>query len=346
MPRSKRENRKVKKNDDAGTDVDVDILSDTHTIDSSQTMTSLSSIDLDFENYLGEADQTLEEPESTTSNKHLKTLHEIINLSSDITFEKRSSKRELLLKLLFKSLSQHCYIPEGYELVQSSYETIVSSCLYVIDRNSSSSPAEQYAACRILEVTSICLGSHNDDYCELIDGSLLKVVKATGRSAKVRCAALRAKCCAAFVCGSDESHTQSLLDLCEAVVKNIKFRGEVVPAIFRATALECWALLGTTIPADSIAADDCNYVGCTSSRVTMLNVLKQCLDSKSMTSVDDGRGCDGASLMNLRNTAAMCVVIIHEARLSLGLNADECDHELNITERRFHQDRLNIFLNL
>mmetsp|Transcript_10566 Transcript_10566/g.10652 ORF Transcript_10566/g.10652 Transcript_10566/m.10652 type:complete len:109 (-) Transcript_10566:122-448(-) len=76
----------------------------------------------------------------------------------------------------------------------------------------------------------------------------------------------------------------------------------------------------------------------------MLNVLKQCLDSKSMTSVDDGRGCDGASLMNLRNTAAMCVVIIHEARLSLGLNEDECDHELNITERRFHQGMKKILV--
>ena len=66
-------------------------------------------------------------------------------------------------------------------------------------------------------------------------------------------------------------------------------------------------------------------MGFTSSRITILNVLKQCIDVE-MVSADDGSGCDSTSLLNLRNIAAMCVALIHEGRLGLGLNEDECDY--------------------
>ena len=90
----------------------------------------------------------------------------------------------------------------------------------------------------------------------------------------------------------------------------MKYRGEIVSAMFRATALQCWALLATTVPADCIAADDCNYVGCTSSRIDILTALKQCIDlemmmttsqSSSSTSDDGGGGNGKGSSSNWSN---------------------------------------------
>jgi len=293
----------------------------------------------------------------STDQKHYKLLADAIEAASEVTSEKRASKRvrdetnfliflvanmrthssknmltylfccvlfstffyfsqEITLRRLYKALTQYSASEESNDLIESSLDdTIIPACLFGVSRGTS--PAEQYAACRCLESLSIIVGIDRDEYYEAIEESLSRAVMATGRATPVRSAALRALCLTAFISGTDEAATNSLLDLCESVCGE-QWRGEDVQPVLRATALDCWALLSTTIEDALIAGGDYGR------GLNILPILQQCLDHDSA---------------DLRFSAGECVTWIHEARLSLGI-ADEIAE--NTTERRYRHGELHV----
>jgi hypothetical protein len=196
--------------------------------------------------------------------------------------------------------------------VESRLEIIIKSCLYGL-RVGVASPAEQYAACRVIEATGVVLGGGADAFCEQIESPLKRIIIMAGRATPVRAGALRALSLCNFMCASDDVTTESLLDLCEAVAA-AEYRNDPVPAFLRATALDCWALLSTTIQDIYVADRDDTYMG---RGLVLLPLLKECLED---TNAD------------LRSAAGECVALIHECRLNLGL-----DDAASTTERRFRR---------
>jgi hypothetical protein len=189
-----------------------------------------------------------------------------------------------------------------------------AACLFGVSKGTS--PAEQYAACRCLEVLGITLGFDRDSYYEAIYEPLRRAVMATGRAAPVRSAALRALTLTAFICGTDaEEETSTLLDLCEKACGET-WRGENVPPLLRATALDCWALLCTTVEDSELAGGD-NGRG-----LDILPLLQKCLEG---------------DYPDLRTSAGECVTLIHEARMALGIDAEEA---ANASDRRFRRGGL------
>jgi len=168
-----------------------------------------------------------------------------------------------------------------------------------------------------LEATSILLGGNNDDYCERVSQKLVLVVKMTQRAVQVRGAALKALSMAYFVCSSNVGSSDRILDLCEQVCAP-EYRGEEVPASLRATALDCWALLSTTIEDVYLAGSDVAGNG-DGRGLVILPLLSDCLNSTNL---------------DLRCAAGECVALIHEARLDLGIEEDEGE---NASERRYRR---------
>jgi hypothetical protein len=122
------------------------------------------------------------------------------------------------------------------------------------------------------------------------------------------------------MCCGDDVVTESLLDLCEAVAE-AEYRGEAVPPSLRATALDCWALLSTTIQDVYIADRSDFHIG---RGLNMLPLLKDCLETTNV---------------ELRSAAGECMALIHEARLNLGIHDDQGE---NTTERRFRRGTNNM----
>lgn len=80
-------------------------------------------------------------------------------------------------------------------------------------------------------------------------------------------------------------------------------RGEkevITPPALRSVALDCWALLSTSLEDGMIAGDGEYY----DRGLTMLPLLQQCLEHE---------------ISDLRVSAGECVALIHESRLSLGI---------------------------
>lgn len=299
-------------NGDAEIPVDADVLSDTYTIMSeeqslAETFYEETNDDLDMD------DMTTEDvtrAASAASIRHAKLI-DSLSLASTLSSEKRAKKREQGLRTLFKAITQYAAGDMGQETVRSRLDDVILP----ICKNSlrgGSSPAEQYASCRVLEATSILLGANEDEYAEGLFTTLTRVVKVTTRAAQVRGAALRALSMAYFICASDVDSADAVLDLCEQVSAS-EFRGETVPPILRATALDCWALLSTTI-------NDVYLAGNEDGRgLIILPLLNDCLNSPNL---------------DLRCAAGECVALIHEARLDLGIDEDEGE---NATERRYRR---------
>jgi hypothetical protein len=232
--------------------------------------------------------------------------------------EKRARVWEQVLRKLFRALSHGAAMDPECDFVRSQWETtIIPAC---ISKGANVSPAEQYASCRVVEMASVILGGVNmEDFWEaLIQEPLTQMVKATGRAPVVRCAALRALSMTTFICADGSSEQIIVSNLCEATCAE-SFRGEVTPATLRATALDCWALLSTTLHNATLAGI---FEGM-GRGVVLLPLLQQCLNH---TSVD------------LRSAAGECVAIIHESRLNLGIVEDGNDATpTNTTERRFRR---------
>lgn len=254
---------------------------------------------------------------AAAASRHARLMDAILCVA-DLSSEKRTVKRESLLKKLFRALTQFATGPVGLETVQLHLDSILAACMSGYTGNAS--PAEQYAACRVLEATGVVLGGDHDDYCEEIDRPLRKIVMMTGRATAVRGAALRTLSMCNFMCCGDDVVTESLLDLCEAVAE-AEYRGEAVPPSLRATALDCWALLSTTIQDVYIADRSDFHIG---RGLNMLPLLKDCLETTNV---------------ELRSAAGECMALIHEARLNLGIHDDQGE---NTTERRFRRGTNNM----
>lgn len=288
---------------------EIDRLSEDHTI--AETITTLED---DFE-----ADTDAEEIEdlimtgrsgdnsqAAASNRHARCI-DSLNSVEDLMIEKRSTRREAGLRRLFRAVTQF-----GNTDTISPYQSEVTSlCIQSIRGGK---PAEQYAACRLLEAWAVVLGADHDEFFESIEAPLRRALGMASRAPLVRIAALRAFTLSNFICANDDVSTESLLDLCEEVARK-EYRNHEVPALLRAAALECWALLSTTIHDFYISGSNDDHSG---RGLILLPLIQDCLE--------------GEASLELRSAAGECLAIIHEARVNLG----DADGD-NGTERRYGQ---------
>ena len=254
--------------------------------------------------------------------RRLVQLQDALSLLNEYASEKRSAKREAALRRLFKALSQYATGLTGQGLVEDSSIQIQTATLYAIR---SGQPAEQYAACRVLEATSVILGADCEEWCEQLQRPLQRVIETTTRAVPVRIAALRALSMSVFInCVGETEKSEAMMDLCEQIAAIGGYRNEnPVPVALRATALDCWALLGTTISNFYLAGKDDFNMG---RGLNILALLKDCLDDSSV---------------DLRSAAGECMTLIHEARLELGVaagsGADGDGGAENVTARRYRR---------
>ena len=253
--------------------------------------------------------------DSSASLRHTKLL-DSLSLASTLSTEKRAAKREQGLRTLFKAITQYATGALGQETIQNRVEDVILPICFN-GLKGGASPAEQYASCRVLEATSILLGANEDDFAEAVCVKLRMVVKVTTRAAQVRGAALRALSMAYFICSSEVDSADMVLDLCEQVCAT-EFRGEAVPASLRAVALDCWALLSTTINDVYLAGNDIPGSG-DGRGLVILPLLSACLNHTNL---------------DLRCAAGECVALIHEARLDIGIAEGEGE---NASERRYRR---------
>jgi hypothetical protein len=231
---------------------------------------------------------------------------------NELPAEKRSVKREAVLKQTFRAITQYATGPVGQETVLEQQDAIFKAAWYSIR---SGQPAEQYAACRVLESASVVMGANQDDWCEQLDRPCRLVLKTVSRAVPVRCAALRTLAMTTFISSADLEMTEAVLDLCQQVASG-DYRNEETPVALRGTALDCWALLATTVPDFRLAGQDDVQMG---RGIQILALLKNCLDTTNA---------------NLRSAAGECFALIHEARLNLGIAQEEAE---NSTARRFRR---------
>lgn len=303
--------------DDDGDKREVDMLSDSYTI-MSEDQSLADYFNDEFPDESTDLDDLIEEDDKTSSAatmRHSKIL-DCLSLASTLSTEKRAAKREQGLRTLFKAITQYACGEAGQDIIQDRLEDVLLPICFNGIR-SGASPAEQYASCRVLEATSILLGGNNDDYCDQVRQKLVLVVKMTQRAAQVRGAALKALSMAYFICSSNVGSSDRILDLCEEVCAP-EYRGELVPASLRATALDCWALLSTLIDDTYLAGSDVEGSG-DGRGLVILPLLSDCLNSTNL---------------DLRCAAGECVALIHEARLDLGIEEDEGE---NASERRYRR---------
>lgn len=317
MPKNtKKAARRRKTQGIEGTDLDastkeIDVLSDTYTILSEDLSDPFNDEAEEEEEY-----ETLDDDNPNAVCAREAKLVDCLSLASTLSSEKRAAKREQGLRTLFKGITQYATGKTGQELIESRLdEVILPICTQGL--TGKASPAEQYASCRVLEATAIVLGHDQDDFVQSILQKLSILVKVIQRAVQVRGAALRALSMACFVCSSGGDATDAVLNLCEQVSAPV-FREEPNPDSLRAVALDCWALLSTTIEDVYLAGNEVPGIG-DGRGLVILPLLSKCLDSNNL---------------DLRCAAGECVALIHEARLDLGIDEDEGE---NLSERRYRR---------
>ena len=296
-----------------------DVLPEDHTIADSAS-TNFSAFDDGFDSENGEDDDELlafgraaeDQAEEAAASRQAR-LQEVLASMDEFASEKRSAKREALLKRLFKVLSQYATGPNAWEVVASNQDTLRMACLYSLRQGT---PSEQYASCRCFEAMSVVLGANQEEWAESIAKYLKRVVEGSTRATAVRMAALRALAMTVFICdASDGFSTEQLMDFCELVAQET-FRAEPTPVALRATALDAWALLATSIEDVYLAGQGDDQIG---RGLVVLSWINKCLDINSA---------------EIRAAAGECLSLIHEARLNLGLGMEEGE---NITEKQFQK---------
>ena len=249
--------------------------------------------------------------------QRLQKLHDTINGLEEYTSEKRSAKRESLLRRLFRTLTNSATGLSGQDMVMDHQDTIRTVCFHSIRVGQ---PTEQYAACRILEATSVILGSDQEQWVDSINKQLRRLV-GTSKVSAIRSAALRALSMAVII-NSDDSHdTESLMDFCEEFAAPV-YRNEIIPPSFRASAIDCWSLLATTIDDFYLSGQDDDHIG---RGLVIIPLLKDCLETTE------------ASMIDLREAAGECVALIHEARLNIGIVEHDEIGETNVTTRKYQR---------
>jgi len=302
-PRSQRYRKEVENSSKKMDDNAADYLSDTHTIVSlvSDTGTNISFSGNDDGWNIDNGDEYNEGPDDNAlknAEMRQQRLNDILKSVDDFCSEKRSSKRESLLRQWFRGFTQYATNYSSKEAIRSKLDDIVQACQCGI-KSRSGLPAEQYAACRVLEGVGILLG--DEEYFEMIYDPILKrLVQSNHRAVKVRVAALRAIGISVYIGVEDEVITEQMMDLCEALAQ-VEYRGNSVPSFLRAAALEVWTLLSTTINDLFIAGQDDVSTG---RGLMLLPLLLTCLEQEDAP--------------ELRSAAGECVAYIHTARLQLG----------------------------
>lgn len=314
--------RKTNNNDEsfdaaASTKRDTD-LPDDFSIFGGSSVTSSNDAVFDHFDKEGDDDVNVELGESGASSRTLK-LVDALSLASTLSSEKQSKKREGMLRSMFTAITTCATGTCGRDILDNYWTLVFHACSYSMAGKGNAKPSEQYTACRVIEACSVILGGDRDDVVVSVDEPLRKVVNATGRSTQVRVAALRCLSMMHFICGTDcledGMDCASLMDLCEKIGGETRYRGDNTPSLLRATALDCWSLLSTTFHDSELASGDSS--GDLGRGLRMLPILASCLDSP-----------DAA----LRHSAGEAVSMIHECRLRMGLEEDEA---VNTTERKF-----------
>lgn len=255
------------------------------------------------------------------TSSRIQTIRDVLVSLSDV----HSNQHEVYIRRCYKVLSLYgssCGTAV-YDILASNLDDIIEGCLYGLQTRSSSS--KQYAVCRLIEVISILLCNYEtcmDQWITSIQESLRRIIITTSRSTTVRMAALRAWSITIYMAHSllagidtnnnsddddDGRVIESLLDLCELLATNHEFRNQMVPLALRATALDCWTLLASTLDDWTIAGQDDLFIG---RGVAILVPLQQALEETK------------AEAMDLRTSAAECLSLIHEARINVGIIDD------------------------
>ena len=321
--------RKKNNNDDSSdiaavTKRDTD-LPDDFSIFGGSSITSSTSGGNHFDYEEGDDDVNIELGETGASSRALK-LVDALSLASTLSSEKQSKKREGMLRLMFTAITTCATGTSGRDILDNYWTLVYHACLHSMAGKGNAKPSEQYAACRVIEACSVILGGDRDDVVVSVDESLRKVVNATGRSTQVRVAALRCLSMMHFICGTncleDDMDCASVMELCQKIGGETRYRGDNTPSLLRATALDCWSLLSTTFHDSQLASGD-DSSGDLGRGLRLLPILALCLDSP-----------DAA----LRRSAGEAVSLIHECRLRMGLEEDEA---VNTTERKFRRGSWN-----
>lgn len=252
----------------------------------------------------------------------MQALQDVLIAVEDYTQEKRTAKRQSLLRTLFQSITHYATGEAGWELVSAHRDTLVSVCNHSLRPEQSA--AEQYAACRVWQVASIVLGAQEDQWVEtILESPLRRIVKSQHRVLPVRAAALRTLVVAATICAAQDSLvTESLQDLCELVAAPESNNH----ATLRAAALDGWVLLASLQEDIYVAGQDNVQMG---RGLAIIELLRECLFDVSST--------------ELRSAAGQCLALIHEARLRLGVDAVQNSKDehaaiaINSTARRYQQ---------
>ena len=304
-----------------------DYLSESYTIDGLMSQgdnTTLGSIpddsswgihDDDDEAYRGRhvsEDDALQAAEATQQK-----LAEILGSTvPEFASEKRSSKREAMLKMWFKSLTHYATMAP-YESVETWREELVKACSqYALLRGS---PTEQYSGCRVLEAMAILIGDH--DLYEQLSKRLIRTIQSTQKAVPVRVSALRALGMLVFCGIDDDVITESILDLCEQIVQS-QYRGQTTPLALRAAAWQVWTLLATTIHELYVSGKTDESIG---RGLILLPIISECLETEDQNS------------NILKEAAGQAMAYIHDCRLRLGVDAlDGDEHQIeNITDAKY-----------
>ncbi|VEU43225.1 unnamed protein product [Pseudo-nitzschia multistriata] len=290
----------------------ADYLSENHTIDgllsNSGDNTTLGSIPDDSSWGIHDDDDEAYQKKAGGDGDHRQSLEANEQRLADLlgstvpefASEKRSSKREAVLKAWFRALTLYATLPP-YDTVEEWRDELVKACgSYALLRGS---PAEQYAGCRVLEAMAVLVGDHG--LYEAVSKRLVRVVQATGRAVPVRVSALRALGMLVFCGIDDEVVTESVLDLCEAALA-AEYRGQATPPALRACAWRVWTLLATTVHELYVAGTDHESTG---RGLLLLPVVAECLEQ--------------AGDHSLREAAGQAMAYIHDCRLRLGPGGDD-----------------------
>jgi hypothetical protein len=321
LDNNKSKNSNSNSNGNSTTDDAADYLSESHTIltvgENDDSITG-GFFDDGWELGDDDVDNTPNENDLRAAEARYQKLSDSLATIDDFMGEKRSSKREGLLRQWFQALTQYASNNSTTELVDNRRDDLIQACKYAL-RNGS--PSEQYAACRVLEAAAVLIA--DDAYFEQIRQDTMRVVQSTHRAIPVRTAALRAMGMAVFMGVDDDVITEELLDLCEALAQDEYRRSSssssgnnnTHPSALRATALDVWTFLATTIHELYIAGKDDVSTG---RGLLLLPLLLECLEQDKD--------------MSLRAAAGECVAWIHTARVELGINDEDGD---NTTERKY-----------
>jgi Interferon-related developmental regulator (IFRD) len=312
--------------DDANADAAADYLSESHTIATIHSGGTASGENTNFnddpdwniddDDYIqnGPSDQQVEAAEQ----RHAKLIESFSQLD-EFTQEKRASKREALLKVWFKALTQYASVPNSSDYICQKREALVAACRFSIRTGT---PSEQYSACRVVEALAVVLQAEEGLYPD-VEEYLSRVISSTHRATPVRSAALRALGMVVYmgVESNDSEITEATLDICEALAQT-EYRGQTVAPSLRGTALQVWTVLATTIHDLYVSGKDDMSTG---RGLLLLPLILECLEQK-----ED---------MALRAAAGECVTYIHAVRVALGVNQNDLaeGQTLNTTQRQYQQ---------